>query len=181
MGSPSEDVAEILVSEEQLRDSVQRIAAEVTEEYAGKSPLIVGVLVGAFVFMADLVRVLDFELEVQFMAASSYGEGTEAGVLEITRDLPEEIAGRHILLVDDLLDTGHTLSRLSELLMARGAASVKTCCILDKPSRREVPFEADFVGLEIPDQFVVGYGLDYAHSYRNLPYVGVLRSELYTS
>ena len=179
--SPTEDVAEELVSEEQLRKIVARLAGEIAAEYRDRNPLIVGVLVGSFVFVADLVRQLDFPLEVAFVSASSYGQGTLAGELVFELDLAGDVAGRHLLVVDDILDTGRTLWKLTEMFVERGAASVRTCCVLDKPSRREVSFEADFIGLEIPDQFVVGYGLDYAQSYRNLPFVGVLRSELYES
>jgi len=177
--SLTEDVAETLVSEEQLQAVVARLAEEITCEYRDKRPLIVGVLVGSFVFVADLVRQLDFPLEVAFVSASSYGEDTVASELVLELDLATEVVGRHLLVVDDVLDTGRTVSKLTEMFVDRGAASVRTCCVLDKPSRREVSFEADFVGLEIPDQFVVGYGLDYAQSYRNLPFVGVLRSEFY--
>jgi len=177
--SLTEDVAETLVSEEHLRAIVARLAEEIAYEYRDKRPLIVGVLVGSFVFVADLVRQLDFPLEVAFVSASSYGEDTVAGELVLELDLATEVVGRHLLVVDDVLDTGRTVSKLTEMFVERGAASVRTCCALDKPSRREVSFEADFVGLEIPDQFVVGYGLDYAQSYRNLPFVGVLRSEFY--
>lgn len=179
MPNATDAVAETLVSEEQLRAIVARLGGEIAAEYRDKRPLIVGVLVGAFVFVADLVRELDFPLEVAFVSASSYGQGTVAGELKLELDLETEVAGRHLLVVDDILDTGRTLSKLTEMFVERGAASVRTCCVLDKPSRREVSFEADFIGLEIPDQFVVGYGLDYAQSYRNLPFIGVLRGELH--
>ncbi len=179
MPNATDAVAEELVSEEQLRAIVARLAEEIADEYRDKNPLIVGILVGSFVFVADLVRALDFPLEVAFVCAASYGQSTVAGELALKLDLDTEVAGRHLIVVDDILDTGRTLSKLTEMFVERGAASVRTCCVLDKPSRREVSFDADFVGMEIPDQFVVGYGLDYAQSYRNLPFVGVLRSEFY--
>jgi len=179
--SPREDVAEVLVTEEQLRAALADLAAQLTRDYADRNPLLVGVLVGAFVFMADLVRLLDFPLEVEFVGASSYGDGTAAGQLRLTKDAACEVRGREVLVVDDILDTGRTLARLVALFRERGAASVRACCLLDKPSRRTVDFRADYVGLEVPDRFVVGYGLDYACGYRNLPFVGVLRPELYRS
>lgn len=170
-----DDVAQVLVSEAELARIVDRLAAEITADCAQLHPLVVGVLVGSFVFMADLVRRLDFPLEVDFVAASSYREGTVAGELRLTKDLDRDVQDRHVLVVDDILDTGRTLKLLAELLRQRGAASVRTCCVLDKPSRREVQFEADYVGAQIPDHFVVGYGLDCGYAYRNLPYVAVLR------
>ena len=177
--SPRQDVAKVLATEEELDAAVCRLAAEITADYQDRRPVLVGVLVGSFVFLADLVRRLDFPLEVDFVAASSYGQSTMPGELKLELDLHCEVAGRDVLVVDDILDTGRTLKRLVELLAERGASSVRCCCALDKPSRREVDFEADYVGLQIPDHFVVGYGLDYACSYRNLPFVGVLREELY--
>lgn len=177
--SPREDVAEVLVSEQDIQGALDDLARRVTCDYADKNPLLVGVLTGAFVFMADLIRRLDFRLEVDFVAAASYGEGTVAGKLELTKDCDRDVSGRHVLLVDDILDSGRTLSGLAELLAERGAASVRTCCLLDKPSGRAVRFKADYVGLQIPDHFVVGYGLDYAYGYRNLASVGVLRPEMY--
>ncbi len=177
--SPREDVAEVLVSEQEIQEALDDLAQRVTSDYADKNPLVVGVLTGAFVFLADLVRRLDFPLEVDFVAAASYGDGTVAGKLELTKDVDRDPNQRHVLLVDDILDTARTLSTLTELFVERGAASVRACCLLDKPSRRAVDFNADYVGLEIPDLFVVGYGLDYAYGYRNLPFIGVLRAESY--
>lgn len=179
--SPRDDIEEILVTEAQLEEAVARLAERLTADVGDKRPLLVGVLTGAFVFLADLIRRLDFPLEIEFICARSYNEGTEAAELQIIMDLPCDVAGRHVVLVDDILDTGHTLQALTEILRARGAADVRTCCLLDKPSRREVAFEADYVGVEIPNRFVVGYGLDFARHHRNLPFVGVLRPELYQS
>lgn len=177
--SLAEDVTDVLVTEEQIQAALDDLAGQLTDDYADKSPLLVGVLIGAFVFMADLVRRLDFPLEVDFVAVSSYGDATVAGELELTKDVAGDVAGRHVLIVDDILDTGCTLAMLTELFKHRGAASVRSCCLLDKPARRTVEFEADYLGLEIPDKFVVGYGLDFAQGYRNLGFVGVLRPELY--
>jgi len=179
--SPRQDVAQVLATEQELDAAVSRLAEQITADYRDRRPLLVGVLVGSFVFLADLIRRLDFPLEVDFIAACSYGQSTVPGELALELDLHCEVAGRHVLVVDDILDTGRTLKRLVALMGERGAASVRCCCALDKPSRREVEFEADYVGLQIPDHFVVGYGLDYACSYRNLPFVGVLRDELYRS
>lgn len=179
--SPRDDIDEVLVTEAQLEEAVARLAERITADLADKRPLLIGVLTGAFVFLADLVRQLDFPLEIDFICARSYGDRTEPGELDILKDVCCDVAGRHVVLVDDILDTGRTLKALTQLLRERGAASVRTCCLLDKPARREVDFEADYVGIEIPDRFVVGYGLDYARHHRNLPFVGVLRPELYHS
>ena len=174
-----DDISDVIVTEEQLDAVLDRLAASITADLAGCDPVLVGVLTGAFMFMADLVRRLDFPLQIEFMCARSYGDATQAGELVIEMDLSCDVAGRHVLIVDDILDSGHTLSALTRMLQQRGAASVRTCCLLDKPERRAVEFEADYVGLRIPDRFVVGYGLDYARHHRNLPFVGVLRPELY--
>ncbi|MEA3402100.1 MAG: hypoxanthine phosphoribosyltransferase [Armatimonadota bacterium] len=179
--SPREDIAEVIATEAEIRDAVERLAGELTEDVGELSPILVGVLNGAFVFLADLVRRLDFPLEIDFMNASSYGEGTVSEGLEIQTDLSLDVEGRHVVLVDDILDTGQTLQGLVRHVTGRGAASVRTCCLLDKPARRTVDFEADYVGIEIPDRFVVGYGLDFAQRHRNLPFIGVLRPELYQS
>jgi len=177
--SPRDDIDEILVSEEQLEEAISRLAERLTADVGEKRPLLIGVLTGAFVFLADLIRQLDFPLEIEFICARSYDNGTEAGELQIVMDLPCDVIGRHVVLVDDILDTGRTVRALAEMLRARGAASVRTCCLLDKPARRAVAFEADYVGVHIPNRFVVGYGLDFARHHRNLPFVGVLRPELY--
>jgi len=180
-GAPSlrDDISDVIVSEQQLDEALNRLAASITADLGECRPLLVGVLTGAFMFMADLVRRLDFPLQIEFICARSYGEDTQAGELTMVMDLSCEVAGRHVLIVDDILDSGHTLALLVRILQQRGAASVRTCCLLDKPARRAVEFEADYVGVRIPDRFVVGYGLDYAHHHRNLPFVGVLRPELY--
>ncbi len=176
-----DDIDTILVTEQELTEAVDRIAAEVEADLAQANPVLVGVLTGAFVFLSDLVRRFRFPLEVDFIAARSYGDDTVACELEVMCDMACDVTDRHVLVVDDIADTGHTLSSLVRMLHERGAASVRTCCILDKPDRRECDFEPDYVGVTIPDMFVVGYGLDYAGDHRHLPFVGVLRPELYQS
>ena len=174
------DVERVLFSEEQLRQRVAEIAAEIDRDYAGKEPLLVSVLRGSFVFMADLVRSIHLPCTVDFMAVSSYGSGTSSsGQVKIVKDLSEQIEGRDLIVVEDILDSGNTLSYLLQLLQARKPASVRLCTLLDKPSRRVKPVELHYSGFTIPDYFVVGYGLDYDEKYRNLPYIGVLRPSVY--
>lgn len=180
-GPLCDDIATVLVTEEQIEEAVDEIAAKLGDDVRDCHPILVGVLIGAFVFMADLVRRLDFPLEVDFVNASSYGDRTNPDELEIVTDMTLDVTGRHVVIVDDIADTGQTLRALAWMLQERGAATVRTCCLLDKPARRTCDFEADYVGVTIPDQFVVGYGLDYAGNHRNLPFVGVLRPELYQS
>lgn len=175
------DIETILVTERQIEAAVDEIAAELTDDFGDRDPLLVGVLIGAFVFMADLLRRLDFPLDVDFINASSYGDSTDPGALEIVCETTCDITGRNVIIVDDIADTGQTLRALVRMLQERGAASVRTCCLLDKPDRRTCDFEPDYVGVTIPDRFVVGYGLDYAGKHRNLPFVGVLRPEMYQS
>ena len=174
------DVERVLFSEEQLRQRVAEIAAEIDRDYAGKEPLLVSVLRGSFVFMADLVRSIHLPCTVDFMAVSSYGSGTSSsGQVKIVKDLSEQIEGRDLIVVEDILDSGNTLSYLLQLLQARKPASVRLCTLLDKPSRRVKPVELHYSGFTIPDYFVVGYGLDYDEKYRNLPYIGVLKPSVY--
>jgi len=176
----ADDVARVLISEEELKAKVKELAGQISEDYAGKNPLIVSVLKGATIFVADLIREMDIHLGIDFIATSSYGNGdTSTGVVRILMDLESSISGRHVLVVEDIVDTGHTLNYLLNMLSAREPASLRLCVLLDKPERREVKVKADYVGFQIPDLFVVGYGLDYAEKYRNLPYVGVLKPELY--
>lgn len=174
-----DDIETVLVTAEQIEAAVKDVASQLTDDVGEREPIFIGVLTGAFVFLADLIRQLDFPVEVCFVAASSYGDSTIAGDLEVTADIDREITGRHVVIVDDIIDTGETLRLLTQMMQQRGAASVRTCCLLDKPERRSCDFEADYVGITIPDSFVVGYGLDFAEEYRNLPFVGVLRPELY--
>lgn len=176
----ADDIAEVLISEEELRAKVQELGAQIAADYKDKNPLLVSVLKGAVVFVADLMRSMDIPLDIDFIATSSYGAGnTSTGVVRILKDLDTDITGRHVLVVEDIVDTGHTLNYLLELLETRQPATLRLCVLLDKPSRREIPVQADYLGFSIPDYFVVGYGLDYAGKYRNLPFIGVLKPELY--
>lgn len=175
-----QDMQQILFTQEQVAARVREMAAQISRDYAGKTPLVVGILRGSFIFMADLVRAMDIPLTLDFMVASSYGAGTvSSGKVKIGLDLQEDIAGRDVLLVEDILDTGNTLSKLVAELKTRQPASLKLCVLLDKPERRTKPIEADYVGFTIPDAFVVGCGLDYDQLYRQLPYIGILKPSVY--
>ena len=174
------DIQEVLFSEEQLRNKVQEIGKQIEKDYAGQEIMLIGVLRGSFVFMADLARAIDLPCTLDFMSVSSYGKGTKSsGQVQITKDLSEDITGRNIIVIEDILDSGNTLSYLLEILKARKPASIRLCTLLDKPERRVKPVEVHYSGFEIPDAFVVGYGLDYAEKYRNLPYIGILKPEIY--
>ncbi len=174
------DIQEVLFSEEQLKQRVQEIARQIDEDYAGQEIMLISVLRGSFVFMADLCRAIHLNCMVDFMAVSSYKNGTtSSGQVQITKDLTEDITGRHIIVVEDILDSGNTLHYLLNLLEHRNPASIRLCTLLDKPSRRKVPVEVHYSGFTIPDAFVVGYGLDYAERYRNLPYIGILKPYVY--
>ncbi|MGM9619511.1 MAG: hypoxanthine phosphoribosyltransferase [Oscillospiraceae bacterium] len=174
------DILKVLISEEELNARVQELGAQIRERYEGKTPMFLGVLKGSFIFMADLVRAAGIKSDIEFIAVSSYQSGTKSsGVVQITHDLQQDITGRDIIVVEDILDSGNTLSFLLGYFKAKGAASVAIATLLDKPSRRTKPIRADFAGFEVPDEFVVGYGLDYAQQYRNLPYIGVLKAEVY--
>ena len=174
------DIQEVLFSEEQLKNRVQEIARQITADYQGKEIMLISVLRGSFVFMADLCRAIDLPCTLDFMAVSSYGKGTKSsGQVQITKDLSEDITDRHIIVVEDILDSGNTLSYLLKILENRHPASIRLCTLLDKPDRRVKPVQVHYSGFTIPDAFVVGYGLDYDEKYRNLPYVGVLKPEIY--
>lgn len=176
-----EDIAEILLTKEQLQKKVEELGKIVSEEYKGLNPVCICVLKGAVPFMADLIREMTIPIEVDFMAVSSYGNSTtSSGVVRIIKDLETSIEGRHVLIVEDIIDSGLTLGYLVDLLKGRNAASVKIITMLDKPERRKVDLRPDYSGFTIPDAFVVGYGLDYAEKYRNLPYIGILKKEVYT-
>lgn len=165
----------VLVSREELKAKTEELAKRITKDYEGKDLLLVGVLKGGFMFMADLCRAIDLPLSVDFISVSSYGNSTvSSGVVRILKDIDYDITGKHVLIVEDLIDTGLTLTYLKDLFMAKHCASVKICTILDKPSRRKVNLEVDYQGIIIPDKFVIGYGLDYAEKYRNLPDVCVI-------
>lgn len=172
------DVKEILLNETQIATRVAELGAQITEDYRGEEVLVVCVLNGAMPFTADLMRKLEGDFRLDTIVASSYGAGTvSSGTVTIKKDLREDITGRNVLLVDDVIDTGLTMSLLVPELQKRNPKSVKSCVLLDKPSRRQVSYQPDYVGYEIPDAFVIGYGLDYAEKYRNLPYVGIIRPE----
>lgn len=176
-----QDILKVLMSEEQLQKRVREMGDELYDRFHDKDPIFVGVLKGCFIFMADLVRAAQIKSEIEFIGVSSYNNGTKSsGVVQITRDLQKDITGRHIIVVEDILDSGNTLYFLKNYLTTKGAASITIVTLLDKPARREKPITADLAGFEVPDEFVVGYGLDYDEKYRNLPYVGVLKPEVYT-
>lgn len=175
-----DDVQEILISEEEIRIKVEEIAKRINEDYEGKELLIIGVLRGANVFVADLIRKIKIPVILDFMAVSSYGMATESsGAVRILKDLDEDIRGMDVLVVEDIIDTGLTLHYLSKNLQSRGAKSIAICTLLDKPERRKAEINVQYKGFDIPDKFIVGYGIDFAEKYRNLPYVGVLKPELY--
>lgn len=179
----SDDIAEVLFTEEQLQQRIAELGKEITNDYEGKPLLLVGILKGSTVFLADLIRKIELPLDYDFVAISSYGSDTKSsGVVRLLKDLDYSIEGRHVLIVEDIVDTGWTLrlSYLSENMKARKAASVKICALLDKPSRRQVEVGIDYSGFVIKDNFVVGYGLDYKNRYRNLPYIGILKPSVYT-
>ncbi len=176
-----QDILKILLSEEEIKARVQEMGDQLYDAFHDKNPLFVGVLKGCFIFMADLVRAAQLKSELEFIGVSSYQNGTKSsGVVQITRDLQEDINGRDVIIVEDILDSGNTLEFLKKYLMAKGAASVTIVTLLDKPARREKAITADYAGFVVPDEFVVGYGLDYAQQYRNMPYIGVLKPEVYS-
>ena len=176
-----QDILKVLLSEEEIKARVQEMGDQLYDAFHDKNPLFVGVLKGCFIFMADLVRAAQLKSELEFIGVSSYQNGTKSsGVVQITRDLQEDINGRDVIIVEDILDSGNTLMFLKNYLMAKGAASITIVTLLDKPSRREKAITADYIGFVVPDEFVVGYGLDYAQQYRNMPYIGVLEPEVYS-
>ena len=175
------DILQVLFSQQQLEQRVDEIAQQINRDYADKEILLVSVLRGSFIFMADLARKITRPCRVDFMSVSSYGKGTSSsGQVQITKDLSEDISGMHVIVVEDILDSGNTLSYLLRLLEQRHPASIRLCTLLDKPDRRKVEVAVHYSGFTIPDAFVVGYGLDYAERYRNLPYIGILKPEVYT-
>ncbi len=175
------DIEEVLYSEEQIQAKVKELGEVISREYEGRNPLVICVLKGAFMFLSDLVKRIDVPLEVDFMAVSSYGNSTKSsGVVKIIKDLDVTVEGRDVLIVEDIIDSGLTLSYLVDILERRNALTVKIVTLFDKPTRRTVGLEADYKGFVLPDAFVVGYGLDYAEKYRNLPFIGVLKEAIYT-
>ena len=175
------DIDHILVSEQQLRDKVAELGAAISRDYAGRDLLLVSILKGAVVFMADLMRAVTIPCGIDFMVVCSYGGATttSTGLVKIIKDLDQDLTGKDVLIVEDILDTGVTLSHLVPMLQMRNPNSVRICAILSKPSRRQADIEPDYKGFDVPDEFVVGYGLDYDEKYRNLPYVGVLKPQVY--
>ena len=175
-----EHIAEVLYSEEDLKQIVRRMGAEISRDYAGKNLFLVCVLKGSFVFMSDLARAIDIPCTIDFLSVSSYGSGTSSsGEVQLIKDLTCPLGDKDLLVVEDILDSGVTLSFLLEMLSARHPRSIRLCTLLDKPARRKVDIKANYVGAEVEDKFIVGYGLDYAEKYRNLPYIGVLKPEIY--
>jgi hypoxanthine phosphoribosyltransferase len=174
------DIREILFSREEIYRRVSEIGAQITEDFKGKDPIFVGVLKGCFIFMADLMRHVDIKCSMDFMAVSSYSGTSSTGAVKINKDLSQDIEGRHVIIVEDILDSGVTLSYLKRYLMGRKPASINIVTLLDKPARRKADVFADYSCFEVPDAFVVGYGLDYNEHYRNLPYIGVLKPEVYS-
>lgn len=175
------DICKVMFNEVELQGVCKRLGEQITKDYEGKDLLIVGILNGAIVFVTDLMRQIDRQINIDFMSVSSYGSGTtSSGNIHVAKDLNSDIAGRNVLIVEDILDTGNTLHQLTKMLKERNPASLKVCVLLDKPARREQEIHADYVGYTIPDAFVVGYGLDYAEEYRNLPYIGVLSPSVYS-
>lgn len=175
------DVESILISEEKLENIVNTLAKQIEKDYNGREFIMVGLLKGSVVFMAELMTKIDLDFEIDFMVASSYGGGTESsGKVRILKDLSVSPHGKDILIVEDIVDSGNTLNFVCNYLISEGAASVKVCTLCDKPSRRRVPLVPDYCGAEIPDEFIVGYGLDYDEKYRNLPYIGILKRSVYS-
>ncbi len=175
------DILKILITEEDLQKRIAELGEAIYERFQGKRPLFLGVLKGSFVFMADLVRACQLKSDVEFIAVSSYENATvSSGRVKINHDLQQDITGRDLIIVEDILDSGSTLAFLKDYFLTKGASSITIVTLLDKPSRRTKAITADFAGFEVPNEFVVGYGLDYCQEYRNIPYIGVLKPEVYT-
>lgn len=176
------DIKKVLVSHDEITEAAKKLGAQLTKDYAGKNPILVGILKGSIPFMAELVKHIDTHIEMDFMMVSRYHGGTaSSGVINIKQDVTQDIKGRHVLFVEDIIDTGQTLKNLRDMFKEREAASVKIATLLDKPEGRVVEIEADYTCFTIPNEFVVGYGLDYKENYRNLPYIGVLKEEVYSN
>lgn len=175
------DIEKILVTKEQIAARVKEIGEQITRDFEGESVLMVGILRGAVVFFSELVKNVDLDVRFDFMVVSSYGASSvTSGEVRIIKDLSQPIEGMNVLIIEDIIDTGHTLKNLKKLLLTRNPKSLKIVSLLDKPSRRQVEMEGDYIGFEVPNEFVVGYGLDYGEKYRNLPEIGVLKPEIYT-
>ena len=181
MDRAENDIAYVLLTEEQILEKVHDVGGRISHDFEGKDPIFVGVLKGCFIFMADLMRCVSINCSMDFMAVSSYSGTTTTGAVKINKDLNSDISGRHIILVEDILDSGVTLNYLKNYLMVSAPASVSIVTLMDKPSRRKADVYADYSCFEVPDAFVVGYGLDYNERYRNIPYIGVLKPEIYSN
>lgn len=176
----NKDIEKILVTEQELNIIAKKLAKQITEDYAGKKLLIVGVLKGSIYFFTDLSRYIELPCNIDFIQASSYGAGTTtSGAIKIIKDISDDLSGFDVLLVEDILDTGRTLKHIKDMLAKRNPNSIAVVTLLDKPARREVDIYADYIGVDVPNAFVVGYGLDYNQYYRNLPYIGILKEEVY--
>lgn len=173
------DIERILLTEEEIRECVAKLGKQLAEEYSDKNPVFIGILKGVVVFFADMIRAIPIQSEIDFLAVSSYGSGVNSGKLTFHKDVSVPIKGRHVVILEDILDSGNTLKKVTAHLKAMEPASLKICTLLNKPSRREADIDADYVGFTIENEFVVGYGLDFAEHYRNLPYIGVLKPEIY--
>ena len=175
------DIDRVLISEEELSKIVKELGAKITEDYKDKNLLLISILKGSVTFMADLMREINIPCNIDFMAVSSYGSGTKSsGVVKIIKDLDSSIEGKDLLIVEDILDSGRTLNYIKEILLARNPKSIRICTLFDKPERRDVDLYADYIGSKVPNEFIVGYGLDYNEYYRNLPYIGVLKESVYS-
>ena len=174
------DIKNVILSQEELSEIVTTLGKKITEDYKDKNLMLVSILKGSILFMADLMRAIDIPCTIDFMAVSSYGSGTKtSGVVKIIKDLDSSIEGKDLLIVEDILDSGRTLSYIKEILLARNPKSIKICTLFDKPERREADIYADYIGSKVPNEFIVGYGLDYDEYYRNLPYIGALKESVY--
>lgn len=174
-------IKQVLVSEEEIAKKVEELAKKISEDYKGKDLLLIGILKGSVIFMSALAQKIEFPVQMDFMAVSSYGKSsTSTGEVRINKDLDFSVEDRNLLIIEDIIDTGYTLGYLIDNLKKRGAKSIKVCTLLDKPDRRKVDINVDYLGFVIPDEFIVGYGLDYAEQYRNLPYVAALKEEVYS-
>ncbi|NLL69964.1 MAG: hypoxanthine phosphoribosyltransferase [Epulopiscium sp.] len=175
-----QDIAEVLVTEEQLAKKVEELGKQISKDYEGEEITVIGILKGSNIFLGDLVRKITVPVYLDFMVVSSYGNSAQtSGVVRILKDLDDDIEGKNVLIVEDIIDTGLTLAYLKHNLLRRNPKSLKICTLLDKPARREVDLSIDYKGFDIPDEFIVGYGIDYAERYRNLPFVGILKREIY--
>ena len=177
----TDDLKSVLYTEEQIAARVAELGAELTRDYEGKNPLVVGILKGASVFTTDIIRKIETPMQIDFMVVSSYGAGTKtSGTVQIRKDLDTDVRGRHVIICEDIIDSGVTMRNLFAMLETRKPASLRLCALLSKPARREVNVKIDYCGWEVPDEFLVGYGLDYAEHYRNLPFIGILKPEIYS-